>query len=158
MVYNIELNGWRLGIFFSACHLLFGMNKCSRLHGHTYAIHVKICGAKDELGMVLDFIKVKQALKEIIKNLDHRVLLPKSYVKQEAGKIKIIVNTKEYIFPSEDVVLLELEHVTAENLAAYLLEKFIKELKLESKRKTITELELGLDEGWGQGVWVRKKL
>ncbi|MEW6070850.1 MAG: 6-carboxytetrahydropterin synthase [Candidatus Thermoplasmatota archaeon] len=157
MVYKLEINGWSAGITFSACHMVPEINKCSRLHGHTYAVHARIYGEKAEKGMVLDFGIVKETLKKIIDKLDHKVLLPKAKVKKENKKIKIVEGKKEYNFPIEDVMMLELKSITAENLVAYLLEEFTKELQLKQK-KNISEVALGLDEGWGQGVWLRKKL
>jgi 6-pyruvoyltetrahydropterin/6-carboxytetrahydropterin synthase len=157
MVYKLEINGWRSNIIFSSCHMVPEINKCSRLHGHTYAVHVRVYGGATQKGMVVDFGVVKEILKKIIDKLDHKVILPKVKVKKENKKVKIVEDKKEYSFPVEDVMLLALESITAENLVAYLLKEFIKELKLV-KIKSITGIELGLDEGWGQGVWLKRKL
>lgn len=153
----LEINGWQAGLTFAACHTIPAHDKCSRLHGHTYAVHVRIHGEKAETGMILDFGVVKEALEKIIDELDHKVILSKAQVMKEGNKIKLVEGTREYVFPSTDVALLELTPVTAENLATYLLEKLAEELGLET-RKNISELELGLDESWGQGIWVSRKL
>lgn len=153
----LEINGWKAGITFAACHMIPEHRKCSRLHGHTYAVHVRIHGEKAEKGMVLDFGLVKEALEKIIDVLDHKVMLSKAKAIKEKGRVRVAEGTREYIFPVEDVVLLDIKQITAENLANYLLENLLKELKIGS-RKNIIEVEVGLDEGWGQGVWIRKKL
>ena len=45
---QIIIDGWDAGIKFSACHFIPGHDKCSRLHGHIYAIHAKIFGNQNE--------------------------------------------------------------------------------------------------------------
>ena len=88
---NLKLNGWDLGITFSACHFLPGHNKCNRLHGHNYAIHMQLNGEMDDSGMVYDFVKLKKAMKAIADELDHCVLMPgiagQVEVKNEGGQI-----------------------------------------------------------------------
>ncbi|MDI6887264.1 MAG: 6-carboxytetrahydropterin synthase [Candidatus Thermoplasmatota archaeon] len=156
MVYKLEIDGWRSGITFSACHMMPELDKCSRLHGHTYAVHARIYSETIRKGIVIDFTVIKKILRKIIDKLDHKVLLPKAMVKIENKKVKITEDKKEYSFPIEDVILLDLEPVSAENLANYLLERLIDELDLKDRK--FCKLELGLDEGWGQGVWLIKKL
>jgi 6-pyruvoyltetrahydropterin/6-carboxytetrahydropterin synthase len=61
---------------FSAAHLLRGYDgDCARIHGHNWIVegYVK-CEALDEIGIGIDFRKVKEALKEVIAGLDHRIL------------------------------------------------------------------------------------
>lgn len=58
---------------FSAAHQLRGYNgDCSKLHGHNYRIGA-ILHAKqlDEIGIAVDFKKLKAALDEIILEFDH---------------------------------------------------------------------------------------
>jgi len=54
---------------FSAAHQLIGYEgECSQLHGHTFTVNVWLTGNKlNSLGMLVDFKKVK----EVIKQLDH---------------------------------------------------------------------------------------
>jgi len=61
---------------FSAAHLLRGyQGDCALMHGHNWivAAYVK-CKALDEIGIGIDFRQVKEALKEVIAGLDHRIL------------------------------------------------------------------------------------
>ena len=61
---------------FSAAHFLREyQGECERLHGHNYRVRVFV-GA-DELdseGLVVDFSKLKAALKRVIERFDHRLL------------------------------------------------------------------------------------
>ena len=46
--------------------------KCEKLHGHTYKLVVKIDGTPDKEGMVIDFVRLKEIVKETVLNsLDH---------------------------------------------------------------------------------------
>lgn len=49
--------------------------KCENLHGHTYKMVVKLEGTPDTEGMIMDFIMLKNLVKEkIINKLDHALI------------------------------------------------------------------------------------
>ena len=58
---------------FSAAHFLRDYNgKCENLHGHNYKVYAHVKGPKlNEGGMLMDFTKIKGALRKICKELDH---------------------------------------------------------------------------------------
>ena len=61
---------------FSAAHRLREYNgKCERLHGHNYKVHVA-CRSQDlgHVGMVIDFVELKKATRDVLERLDHRFL------------------------------------------------------------------------------------
>ena len=61
--------------FSSAHHLRNYHGNCEKPHGHNWKIKVTIRATElDELGMGIDFRTVKEAVKEIIADLDHRDL------------------------------------------------------------------------------------
>ena len=72
----ITIDGWKSNIRFSSAHMIAKYEKCSRLHGHTYAVHAKVVGEPDEKGIIMDFSLLKDILKETVKDLDHKVLIP----------------------------------------------------------------------------------
>jgi len=59
---------------FSAGHALRGYKgKCENVHGHNYRVRVTLEGPQlDDVGLLVDFVKVKQVLREIIGRLDHQ--------------------------------------------------------------------------------------
>jgi len=57
---------------------------------------------------------------------------------------------KRYRFPDEDVLVLDLESLTAEHLSEYILQEFIKRAQIPD---TIVKIAAGIDEGPGQGAW-----
>lgn len=150
----LSIDGWKSNFTFSACHTIPAHKKCSRLHGHTYALHARVHGKQGKSGMIVDFAVVKDAMRKIVDELDHRVLLPKKGVVKEKNEVTIIEDGKRYVFPETDVSLIDVPSLTAENLAKYVLEKICREIKNEN----ISEIEIGISEGWGQDAWISKRL
>ena len=58
---------------FAAAHFLKDYNgKCENLHGHNYKVYAHVRGPKlNEGGMLMDFSKLKEALRQVCKQLDH---------------------------------------------------------------------------------------
>ena len=153
----VELDGWKLNIRFSSAHMLPEHKKCGRLHGHTYALHAKVYGEKDENGVVIDFSRVKSSLEAIADSLDHRVLIPEKDRAVGIDELEVAMkqNGKRYVFPREDCVLLPMKTITAENLAEYVLGELLKHIDAP---KNMTKIEVSVDEGFGQGATVAKML
>lgn len=49
-------------------------HKCSRLHGHTWKVRVKVGGAPDENGMMIDYAELTRIWLSIHAVIDHRFL------------------------------------------------------------------------------------
>lgn len=58
---------------FAAAHFLQDYNgKCENLHGHNYKVYAHVQGDNlNEGGMLIDFSKLKNALRTVCKKLDH---------------------------------------------------------------------------------------
>ena len=58
---------------FAAAHFLKDYNgKCENLHGHNYKVYAHVRGTElNEGGMLLDFSKLKAALRSVCKTVDH---------------------------------------------------------------------------------------
>jgi len=61
---------------FAAAHFLTRYHgRCERLHGHNYKVLVTAAGtALDDGGMLVDFGVMKQALRDVVRDLDHTSL------------------------------------------------------------------------------------
>lgn len=62
---------------FDAAHRLEGLppdHKCSRMHGHTYAVEIRLHGLPNAQGMLVDYQAISDAWKPIAEQLDHRYL------------------------------------------------------------------------------------
>jgi len=66
------------GLTFDSAHYTKGSSdKCLNLHGHTFRLEVEVEGEIDpETGMIIDFALLKKAVKEILVDYDHKVIVP----------------------------------------------------------------------------------
>jgi len=66
------------GFTFDSAHYTKGSSEaCLNLHGHTFRLDVEIEGEIDpHTGMIIDFTLVKNAVKEILADYDHKVIIP----------------------------------------------------------------------------------
>lgn len=70
--------------FSSAHNLKHYKGKCEALHGHNWRVEVLVYKrGLDEQGMVMDFKKLKDRLKAILNNLDHKYLNDLPYFKKK---------------------------------------------------------------------------
>lgn len=89
---------------FAAAHFLRDYNgKCENLHGHNYKVYAHVHGPKlNEGGMLMDFSKLKTALRSVCKQLDHTNLNDKSVFDQNPSAERIAM----YIY---DGIIAELK-------------------------------------------------
>jgi 6-pyruvoyltetrahydropterin/6-carboxytetrahydropterin synthase len=61
---------------FAAAHNLRGYKgKCENLHGHNYKVRVTLAGKEvDSVGLLYDFVHLKQVIQGVIRSLDHKYL------------------------------------------------------------------------------------
>lgn len=76
---------------FAAAHFLRDYNgKCENLHGHNYKVYAHVKGPElNEGGMLLDFSKLKAALRTVCKQLDHTNLNDMSVFDQNPSAERI---------------------------------------------------------------------
>jgi len=155
----IWIDGKERNLRFSAAHWVEGAGKCERLHGHDYYVSVRVYGPVNKDGTVIDFRVLKDAIKRVIEDLDHKVLISeKRVIKEENGLLYITKDTKQIVLPKEDVYLLPLDIITAEELAKYIANRIYEELKEEFRARRIYQIDVCVDEGGGQSAWHIKKL
>jgi len=155
---RLEVDGEHANIKFSACHFIAGHEKCGRLHGHTYVISVKLHGETGDHGMIMDFVTLKKALRRLAEDLDHRVLIPSNSKRiniSVGDEVFVKVGHKRYVFPLEDVVLLDTEESSAEEMARALLSQLVQAVKFP---ENVEMVELGIHEELGQSAWACHKL
>ena len=157
----IEIDGWMAKLRFSACHFIPNHPKCGCLHGHTYAISLRIEG-EQKGEFIIDFERVKGIVNIICDRLDHRVLIaekdPRLRIQKKDGiSVEIIRSNKQYVLPSEDVVFLPINSVSAEDLCKYFTKEIAEALK-SNGADNVKKLEVRVDEGIGQGAGCEHKM
>ena len=144
---------------FSAAHfLIFPDGTAERLHGHNYRVYCEIEGELSEFGLVIDFIKVKPVIRDIVNALDEHWLIPKDHheltYKKSQGVVEIRYRERFYAAPEEDVILLPINNTSAENLASYIGGLLRESLISKFPEVNIRYIRLSVEETQGQrGVW-----
>jgi 6-pyruvoyltetrahydropterin/6-carboxytetrahydropterin synthase len=115
-------------LVFSAGHFItLAGGRCERLHGHTYRMAAEVFGPLDENQCVVDFLVVGKALRAVVAELDHRMLLPARHptirVSSRAGEVEVTFDDRRWVFPEDDCLLLPVENTTTELLAQYVGER-----------------------------------
>jgi 6-pyruvoyltetrahydropterin/6-carboxytetrahydropterin synthase len=141
---------------FSAAHFItFNGDVCERLHGHNYCVAVEVEGPLDENQYVVDFIALRDELKILTDELDHRVLLPTSHplirvtASEQEVEAVFTPDGRRWLFPRGDCVLLPVSNTTAELLAQYLAERLLAAIERRTGSKP-ERLMLAVDENHGQ--------
>ncbi len=153
----LEIDGENSGIRFSACHFIPRHEKCSRLHGHTYILRLRLEGDIGKDGMVMDFVSLKKELRKFVDEFDHRTLLPgrsdEVILTVDDTSVDVVCGSKKYTFPKEDVAILEVPTTTAEEMTRMMVERLISDIEFPPNVKSVA---IGLDEERGQTAWFTK--
>jgi len=143
-------------VFSSAHFITYDGDICERLHGHNYRVAAEIAGPLDENHYVVDFVFVRETLRELVAELDHHVLLPTKHpqirVTTTDESVEARFQDRRWEFPRADCRLLPVANTTAELLARYLAERLM--AKLTERKFRPTRVQLEVDECYGQlGVY-----
>ncbi len=146
-------------LVFSAAHFItFAGDICECLHGHNYGVRAEVEGPLDMNRYVIDFIAFRDALAEVVKQLDHHVLLPdrhgQIHLSQTEDEVTATFGKKRWVFPKEDCKILPVTNTTAEEIACWIATQIKDKLqnKVELQLKSI---EIGVDENHGQWGFCR---
>jgi 6-pyruvoyltetrahydropterin/6-carboxytetrahydropterin synthase len=112
-----------------------------------------------EEGMIMDFVILKRTLKKIIDEVDHRTLLParskEVKIDVEGDSVEVVSGCKRYVFPKEDVALLDVPTTTAEEMCKMMTLRMKSEIDFPPNVRSIS---IGLDEERGQTAWYTEAL
>jgi 6-pyruvoyltetrahydropterin/6-carboxytetrahydropterin synthase len=139
-------------LVFSAAHFItWGSAACERLHGHSYRVATEVSGPLDEHQCVVDFAVVRAALREIIAELDHRVLLPAEHVALRvsvgAKEVEIVLADRRWLFPRDNCLLLPIANTTTELLARWVGGRLRE--RLASQGVSAAAVRIEISEGTG---------
>lgn len=148
-------------LVFAAGHFITYGGLCERLHGHNYRVSVVIEGDLDENHYVFDFVELKTIMREIVNELDHKMLLPDHNpaltISEDGDSISVRFEERRYVFPRQDVVLLPVPNTTAEMLARFLAGRLRETLTGPSAAR-LTAIAVEVEESFGQSAWYREVL
>lgn len=141
-------------LVFSAAHFItFNGNICERLHGHNWRVAAELQGGLDENSYVFDFIALRDALQNIVNELDHHVLLATQHpaILLEQNETEVIARFEErrWVFPLEDCVLMDVANTTAELIAKWISEKLTPHI-LAGNSSDLSKLRIDVEENFGQ--------
>lgn len=154
---QLEIDGWRLRLTFSAAHVMIGHDRCGRLHGHDYAISVRLDGEPGSDGVIMDFGDLKNLVRKIADELDHKLLVAKRHrnVRIEDDDVIMSSGASSYRVPVRDCAILDVEQTSAEELARWAGTKLKSRL---TGNRNLSRLQVKVEEGMGQSVWLSIEL
>ena len=150
---------------FSAAHFtLFPDGTAERLHGHNYRVRVTLRGKRLKDGLLFPFHLVKPLIDQLCEAWDERVLLPahSAWVRlsvsgaQRDVRVDTPLVSKRYSFPEEDVVLLNCDNTSLEQLARLFANAL--SARLGDLNAAIEGVEVSISESRGQSVTYTRKL
>jgi 6-pyruvoyltetrahydropterin/6-carboxytetrahydropterin synthase len=141
---------------FCAAHFITIGGNCERLQGHNYHVAAEVHGPLDDNRLVVDFLLVRDKLREITAAIDHFVLLPTQHpelrVLDDGREVTAAWRNRRWVFPSGDCRLLPIANTTAEMLASHIGQQLASALKQAGY--TFDRLQVEVDECDGQvAVW-----
>lgn len=145
---------------FAAAHFIAYRGFREPLHGHNYQVSVRLEADLGPDGYVLDFGTVKRLARALCEELDERVLVPtqSDCLQVTTSGASVEVTTEDgarFVFPTSDTRLLPIAHSSAEELAAYLLDRLRDALRSEIGGRSLAMLEVGVAEAPGQMAFCR---
>eukprot|EP01061_Rhynchopus_euleeides_P009794 TRINITY_DN19096_c0_g1_i1.p1 TRINITY_DN19096_c0_g1~~TRINITY_DN19096_c0_g1_i1.p1 ORF type:complete len:175 (+),score=66.40 TRINITY_DN19096_c0_g1_i1:143-667(+) len=148
---------------FAAAHMtLYPDGSCERLHGHNYTIEATFHSDVKHLqhGVLVPFDVVKTSLQQLCDTWHEHVLMPSKSpyitVNETEEQVEITLSTdkiprKFYSFPREDVVLMDCDNISCENMSIVALNTFMRDLP-QSIREVTHKVTLTISEGPGSEV------
>jgi 6-pyruvoyltetrahydropterin/6-carboxytetrahydropterin synthase len=145
------------GLVFSSAHLIAGHEKCECLHGHNWRVSVAVEGEVGEEGMVVDFVELRKMVAEECSKLDHKILLPERSrhlkIIFQQDEVEVKAGGKRYSLPGQDVCILPVTEVTAEEIARLIADRLLQRLPVKFRR-----LEVKVEEAPGESATYSREL
>ncbi|MCB0403967.1 MAG: 6-carboxytetrahydropterin synthase [Bdellovibrionales bacterium] len=151
---------------FSSAHMtLFADGSKEALHGHNYTVRLDVVLSGSSLAQTISFSVFKDLLGPLCEAWDERILIAtantQTQCQKEGNSLEAVVCGKRYVFPSDEVVCLNVENITSELLASELAGRLVEALKnsgywgkelVSGVANPIQGIELHVIETAGQGA------
>jgi 6-pyruvoyltetrahydropterin/6-carboxytetrahydropterin synthase len=141
---------------FSCAHMtVFADGTKERLHGHNYTVAVALEVARVDLAAMIPFAPIKAAIGEICATWKEHVLLaahnPCFEIVFDTDELEFRLCGERYVMPRGDALLLPIDNISVEALAAYVAALLRDEIAALDLRHVVT-LEVTIEESPGQGA------
>lgn len=141
-------------LVFSAAHFItFNGDVCERLHGHNYRVLAEVYGPLDENHYVVDFIALRDLLRDLCLELDHHMLVPTEHplihCQADEASVELTFHERRWVFPRCDCVLLPVPNTTTELLARYLGRRLLYGIEARTGKRP-ARIRVQVDECEGQ--------
>jgi len=160
MSWKVLIERGNLG--FSAAHFITFEGQCEPLHGHNYGVRVEVEGELTPDSYVLDFVVLKNIVRALCKEWDHRFLLPLNNphlrLTEHEDAWDVVYNgplthgaattdgvTRD-LLPKAAVVSLPIDNATAERLAQQLARRIADRLREAKKLEQLGRIQVGIEE------------
>lgn len=160
MSWKVLIERGNLG--FSAAHFITFEGQCEPLHGHNYGVRVEVEGALTPDSYVLDFVVLKNIVRALCKEWDHRFLLPLANphltLTEHEDAWEVVYDgplthgattadgRTRYLLPKAAVTPLPIDNATAERLAEQLAGRIVDRLRDAGKLEHLVHIEVGVEE------------
>lgn len=140
----------------SCAHMtVFPDGSKERLHGHNYTIAIAIDVDRVDLPSMLPFSPIKAALAELCAAWKERVLVatknPWFELVRDDDELEFRLCGDRYVLPRQDALLLPLDNISVEALAAHIAALLRDRLTTELVGPHVRALEVTVEESPGQG-------
>jgi len=128
-----------------------------RLHGHNYQVAVALEVERIELAEMIPFAALKAALAELCDAWKEHVLLAAAnprfeLVRDADGELEFRLCGDRYVMPRRDALLLPIDNISVEALAAHVAELLVGKLQAVLDPRNVVALEATIEESPGQGA------
>ena len=137
---------------------MFSDGTKERLHGHNYTIAVALEVSTIELAKMIPFAPLKDAMRELCAEWKEHVMLaahnPHLKIIRDDAELEFMLCGDRYVMPRGDALLLPLDNISVEALAAHIAQLLAAKLATP----TVLALEVTVEESPGQGASCRREL
>jgi 6-pyruvoyltetrahydropterin/6-carboxytetrahydropterin synthase len=139
---------------FACAHMtVFPDGTKERLHGHNYAVAVELELARIDLPAMIPFDRIKHAIAEQCRAWKERVLIaansPFLEIVRDDDELELRLCGERYVMPRQDALLVPVDNITVEALAAHLAQLLREKLALDPA--IVRALTVAVEESPGQG-------
>jgi 6-pyruvoyltetrahydropterin/6-carboxytetrahydropterin synthase len=141
---------------FSCAHMtVFADGTKERLHGHNYTVAVALEVDRIDLASMIPFTPIKTAIRELCAAWKERLLLaarnPWLTIVRDADELEFTLCGQRYVVPRGDALLLPIDNISVEALAAHVADILRGKLSAASL-PAAAALEVTIEESPGQGA------